>query len=66
MPLWRHFKPKYDGKLRESSKIKIMVSYCSSPTRKRKFQKKLKKLKKCHYGDISSENKMEKFEKDRK
>ena len=46
-----------------------MVSFCSYPTRNRKFQKnskKIQKIKKCHYGDISSENKTEKFEKGRK
>ena len=46
MPLWRHFKPKQDGKLQESSKIKIMVSFCSYPTRNRKFQKNSKKIQK--------------------
>ena len=46
-----------------------MVSFCSNPTRNRKFQKnskKIQKIKKCHYGDISSENRSEKFEKERK
>ena len=46
-----------------------MVSFCFYPTRNRKFQensKRIQKIKKCHYEDISSENKFEKFEKDRK
>ena len=46
-----------------------MVSFRSYPTRNIKFQKnskKIQKIKKYHYGDISSENKPEKFEKDRK
>ena len=46
-----------------------MVSFCSNPKRNRKFQKnskKIQKIKKFHYGDISSENRSEKFEKDRK
>ena len=46
-----------------------MVSFRSYTTRNRKFQKnsqKIQKIKECHYDDISSENKTEKFEKDRK
>ena len=38
-PLWHHFKPKQVGKGREREKIKIIVSFRSSPTLNRKFQK---------------------------
>ena len=63
------FLAKIGQKNGENSKIKITISFCSNPTRNRKLQKnskKIQKIKKCHYDDISSENKAEKFEKDRK
>ena len=45
------------------------VPFRSNPTRNRKFQKnrkKIKKIKKYHYGFISSQNRMEKDVKARK
>ena len=69
MALWHPFKPKQVGKGREREKIKIIVSLRSYPTRNRKFQKnskKIQKFKKSHYGFISSENRLEKDEKERK
>ena len=44
-------------------KIKIVVPFRSHPTRNRKFQKnskKIQKIKKYHYGVISSQNWLEK------
>ena len=49
--------------------IKSIVLFCSYPTKNRKFQKnnkKFRKTKKLHYGFISSENRLEKDEKERK
>ena len=46
------FLAKIGQKNGENSKIKITISFCSNPTRNRKFQKNSKKIKKCHYGDI--------------
>ena len=62
-------KPKLVRKGCEREKIKIVVPFRSYPTRNRKFQKiakKLKKLKKYHYGFISSQNRLAKDEKVRK
>ena len=67
--LWLHFKQKQVGKGREREKIKIVVPFRTHPTRNRKFEKnseKIKKIKKYHYGLISSQNRLEKAEKDRK
>ena len=68
LPLWLHFMPKQVGKGREKEKIKF--GFRSSLTRNRKFQKrmarKLKNFKKNHYGFISSQNRLEKAEKERK
>ena len=64
-----HFKPKQVGKGWESKKIKVIVSFRSRPTRNRKFQlssQKIKKIKKYGCGFISSQNRMQKAEKDRK
>ena len=50
-------------------KIKITVSFRPYPTRNRKFQKnskKIQKIKKFLFGFISSQNRMEKAEKERK
>ena len=44
------------------------VPFCSYPTRNRKFQKnrkKIQKIKKYHYGFISSQNMLENAEKER-
>ena len=59
LPIWLHFKPKQVGKVREREKIKIFVPFCSVPTRRaiqnsKKIGKKFKKIKKHHYGFISS------------
>ena len=50
-------------------KIKIAVPFRSHSTRNRKFQKisnKIEKIEKYHDGHISSQNKLEKAEKERK
>ena len=62
-------KPKLVGKGCEREKIKIVVPFRSYPTYNRKFQKnrkKIEKIKKYHYGLISSENRSAKDEKVRK
>ena len=69
MPIWLHFKPKYVGKYREREKIKIICPFRSYTTRDRKFQKNSKniqKIKKYLYGFVSSQNRLEKAEKERK
>ena len=69
MPLWLHFKPKSDGKCPEKENIQSIIPSRSYPTGNRKFQKNSKKIlkfKKCHYGFISSKNRLEKDEKKRK
>ena len=69
MPLWLHYKPKQAGKSRESEKIKIIVPFCSYPKCNRKYHKnskKIQKIKKYHYGFISSQNWLEKDDKERK
>ena len=58
MKLWHPFMPKQVGKGREREKKKIVVPLRSYPTRNWKFQKnskKIKKVKKYHYGFISSQ-----------
>ena len=42
------------------------VPFRSYPTRKRKFQKNSKKIQKYHYGIISSQNRLENAEKEKK
>ena len=57
------------GKGREREKIKIIVSFRFYPTGQRKFQKNSKKIQqisKYDCGIISSQNRLEKAEKDRK
>ena len=57
------------GKGGERDKIKIIVTFRSHPTRNFKFQKnynKIQKIKIYHYRFISSENRLEKAEKDKK
>ena len=69
IPLWIHFKPKQAGIVQEREKIKIIVPFRFSPTRNRKFQKnskKIQKIKKYHDGFISSQNRLEQSEKERK
>ena len=56
-------------KLRNREKIKIIVTFRSSSTRKRKLKKNSKKIqtfKRYHYGFISCQNRLEKDEKERK
>ena len=67
---WLHFKPKLVGKDRERErkreKIKISAPFRSNPMRNRKFQKnskKIQKIKKYHYGVISSQNWLEKAQR---
>ena len=53
----------------EREKIKIIGPFRSYTTRNRKFQKhskKIQKFKKYHYGFLSSQNRFEKAEKERK
>jgi hypothetical protein len=69
IPLWLHSKPKSVGKGRGIEKIKIAVPFPSHSTRNRKFQKiskKMKKMIKIHYGVISSQNRLEKANEERK
>ena len=57
------------GKGGERDKIKIIVTFRSYQTRNLKFQKncnKIQKIKIYHYGLVSSENRLEKAEKERK
>ena len=65
--------PSFQGKIGlkkwEREKIKIIVPFRSYPTRNWKFQNKSKKIQKIkiyHYGFISSQNRVEKDEKERK
>ena len=54
---------------KQENKNYISVPFRSSPTRNRKFQQnsqKIKKIKKYGCGFISSQNMMQKAEKDRK
>ena len=61
-----HFKAKQVGKDQEREKIKIIIPFRSYPNRNRKFQKSSKKIKKYPYSFISSQNWLEKTEKERK
>ena len=65
------FQAKIGSKIRERGKIKIIVPFHSVPTRRvvqssQKIAKKIKKIKKYHYGFISSQNRLENDEKERK
>ena len=63
------FQVKQVGKGRERENIKIIVPFRSNPTRNRKLKKnsrKIKIFKKYHYGFISSQNMLEKAEKEKK
>ena len=65
----KSFQAKVGWKRLKKRKIKIIVSFRSNPTRNTKFKKnskKIKKIKKYHYGIISSQNLLEKDEKERK
>ena len=68
-PLWHHFKAKLVGKGLEREKIKVIITFRSYPTRKKKLQKNSKKIQKnkiYHSGFILSQNRLEKTEKERK
>ena len=57
------------GKRWEMKKLKIIATFRSFPTGKRKFQKnskKIEKIEKYHYDFIPSQNMLEKAEKVRK
>ena len=63
------FQAKIGLKKMRNEKIKIIVSFRSYPTRNLKFQKncnKIQKIKIYHYGFVSSENWLEKAEKEKK
>ena len=63
------FQAKIGWKWRERENIKSTIPSRSYPKQNRKFQKNCKKIlkfKKCHYGFISSKNRLEKDEKERK
>ena len=75
IPLWLHFMPKQVGKGREKEKIKIVFPFPSDRIGNRKLQKnrrkfkknskKFNKLKKYHYGFISSQNRLGKAKKEK-
>ena len=52
--------------LRKRETIRIIVLFRSYPTRKNKLQKNSKKIRKYHYGFISSQSRLEKAEIERK
>ena len=57
------------GKGGEGDKIKIIMTFRSYPTRNLKFQKnsnKIQKIKIYRYGCISSQNRLENAEKEKK
>ena len=65
------FQAKIGWKKMRKRETKIIVPFRSVPTwcvieNSKQIAKKLKKLKKYHYGFISSKNKLEKTEKERK
>ena len=69
IPIWLHFMPKQVGKCREREKIKTVFPFPSDRTGNRKFQKKIrrvKKIKKYQRGFISTQNRLEKVGKQRK
>ena len=61
-----HLKRKQFGQGQEREKIKIIVSFRSSLTGYRKFEKNSKKIKKYYYGIVSSQNRLKDDEKERK
>ena len=68
IPLWLYFMSKQDVKGREREKIKIIVPFRTNPMRNRKFQnnsKKIQKIKKYHYGVISSQNQLEEAQREK-
>ena len=68
-PLCPLFKPRQVGEGREREKMKIIVPIRSYTTRNRKFKKNsinIQKIKKYLYGFLSSPNRFENAEKERK
>ena len=68
IPLQLHFKPKYVEKGREIEKIKNVVPFRSHQRvieNSKKIEKNLRKLKKYHYGVISSQNWLEKTRREK-
>ena len=64
-----HFSPKQGGRGREKQKIKIIVPFRSYPalnSKLKKNSKKIPKTKKHRYGFISSQNRLENDEMERK
>ena len=69
IPLWLHFMTKQVGKCREREKIKIVFLFPSDRTSNRKFKKKRRKFKKIktyNCGFISSQNRMEKAQREKR
>ena len=60
------FKAKIGRKRMRNRETKIIIPIRSYPKRHRKFHKISKKMQKCHYGFISSQNRLEYDEKYRK
>ena len=63
------FQAKIGLKMPGKREYKNIIPSRSYPTRNRKFKKnskKIQKFKRCHYGFISSKNRFEKDEKERK
>ena len=63
------FQAKISWKKMRKREIKIIISFRSYPTHNRNFQKnskKIQKIKKCHYGFISIQNRLDEAEKNRK
>ena len=63
------FKAKIGRKRMRNRETKIIIPIRSHPKRNRKFHKiskKMQKMKKYHYGFISSQNRLEYDEKERK
>ena len=63
------FQAKIGWKRPRMRKIKIIIPFHSYTTRNRKFQKNSKKIQKIkiyHYGFISSQNRVENAEKEKK
>ena len=69
MPVWLHLKPEQVGKGRERKKINIVVPFRSHQLvieNSKKIANIFKKIKKYHYGFISSQNWLKAVEKERK
>ena len=63
------FQAKLGWKRLRKREIKVIISFCSCPTHKRKVQKNSKqfqKIKKHYHGIFSSQNRLKKAKKERK